>query len=703
MRRPLFACLMAAAAMPADATEAVPEGASESVAREADGRRRSERGGEAVALEQVQVTATRRPESGFDVASAVTVVGPDEIAVRAPQTVADYLRGQPGAFVQSTTPGQAIPIVRGLKGSEVLHMVDGFRLNTAFFRNSPNQYFALVDAQNVERVEVVRGPSSTLYGSDAMGGVVQVITPEPRFDGADWGARGHFRTQLASGDLSKLARVDGAAGRQDFSISGGVTWQDVGERRRGDGPRLPHTQFRAWAADSKLIWSPASEHELMFNMQYLKQPKTPRYDELVAGFHQETASSDEFYFEPNDRLFAHARYRWNAMNAAFDTAELHLGYQEINDDRRSRGAGSANRDLEKNRDRLRGFTGNFTKQIGAHALAYGFEAYWDTVDSRRTRVNIDSGASTARAPRFPDGSTMDSFALYLDDSIELAPRWQLDLGARYSRFEIELPANGGIGAKLDPDDVTGNAGLTFKATETLHLVTNLGRGFRAPNIFDLGVFGDRPGGRFAIPNADLKPETVVTWDVGIKLDRPGFQAEAFLWRSNYKDKITSVDIGEDAEGRILVQNRNVTELKLWGAEIGARWTVNEDLATYGVLNLTRGEEEYAGDRYDADRIPPLNGRLGVEWRLAPRWRLDAWALYAARQDRLSPRDLDDPRVNPAGTAGWNTWNLSLGWEFAPDARAALRLENLADRRYREHGSGLDEVGRSAVLTLDWRF
>lgn len=704
MRRSLFACLIATAAAPAGAGEvAVGEAAEPVATAESESRRRGSASGEAVALEQVQVTATRRPESGFDVSSGVTVVGPDEIAARAPQTIADYLRGQPGAFVQSTTPGQAIPIVRGLKGSEVLHMVDGFRLNTAFFRNSPNQYFALVDAQNVERVEVVRGPSSTLYGSDAMGGVVQVITPEQRFDGSDWRARGHFRTQFASGDLSRLARVDGAAGRQDFSISGGVTWQDVGERRPGDGPRLPHTQFRAWAADTKLLWNPAPEHELMFNAQYLKQPKTPRFDELVAGFHQDAANSDEFYFEPNDRLLAHARYRWNAMNAAFDTAELHLGYQEINDDRRSRGAGSSNRDLEKNRDRLRGFTGNFTKQIGAHALAYGFEAYWDTVDSRRTRVNINSGAVSTRAPRFPNGSTMDSFALYLDDSIELAPRWQLDLGARYSRFEIELPANDGIGAKLDPDDVTGNAGLTFKATDTLHLVTNLGRGFRAPNIFDLGVFGDRPGGRFAIPNADLKPETVVTWDVGVKLDQPGFQAEAFLWRSNYKDKITSVDIGEDEEGRILVQNRNVTELKLWGAEIGARWTVNEAIAAYGVLNLTRGQEEYAGDRYDADRIPPLNGRLGAEWRFAPEWNLDVWALYATRQDRLSPRDLDDPRVNPHGTAGWNTWNVRVGWDFAPDATLALRLENLADRRYREHGSGLDEVGRNAILTFDWRF
>ena len=704
MHRPLIACLIAGAMVPAGAEESAFASPKEAAETRSSEDRREGDPREPDMLDRIQVTATRRPATAFDVSTAITVVDDEDIADRSAQTIADYLRGQPGAFVQSTTPGQAIPIVRGLKGSEVLHLVDGFRLNTAFFRNSPNQYFALVDAQNVDRIELVRGPSSTLYGSDAMGGVVQVLTPEQRFDGGAWDARAHVRTQIASGDLSNVTRVDGATGHEGFSMSGGVTYQDVGHRRPGGGPRLAYTDFRAWAADTKLIWAPAPDHETMFSVQYLKQPSTPRFDELVPGFHQDTANSDEFFFEPNDRLFAQVRHRWQADSAAFDTAEFHLGYQKIDDDRRSRGAGSANRDLETNRDRLRGITGNFSKEIGTHAFVYGVEAYWDTVDSTRTRINLESGETTVRAPRFPDGSTMDSFALYVNDTIDLAPRWQLNVGGRYSRFDIELPAGDtGIGAKLDPDDLTGNAGITFKATDEVHLVSNLGRGFRAPNIFDLGVFGDRPGGRFAIPNPDLKPETVVSWDFGVKIDRGDVQAEAFLWRSHYKDKITSVDIGEDEEGRILVQNRNVTELDLWGAEIGARWVLSDALELNGALNFTRGEETYAGDEYDADRIPPINGRIGARWRLAPDWSVNAWALYAARQDRLSPRDLADPRVNPAGTAGWNTWNVRFAWDFAPRATLALALENLADRRYREHGSGTDEVGRNATMTVDWRF
>ncbi len=152
---------------------------------------------EPVVLEEIQVTAGREEESTFEVSTGVTVVGPKEVERRAPEVLPDLLRGEEGVYVQQTTPGQGSPIIRGLVGSSVLHLVDGMRLNNAFFRNAPNQYLALVDAYNVERIEVVRGPASTLYGSDAMGGVVQVITPIPRFEGVEWQLDGRGLGQFA--------------------------------------------------------------------------------------------------------------------------------------------------------------------------------------------------------------------------------------------------------------------------------------------------------------------------------------------------------------------------------------------------------------------------------------------------------------------------------------------------------------------------
>jgi len=138
--------------------------------------------------------------------------------------------------MQQTTPGQGVVILRGLKGSEVLNVVDGFRLNNAIFRNAPNQCVTLVDSQSLSRIEIVRGPMSALYGSDAMGGVVQMLTQEPRFEGNEWQPDGLLRTLYGSADDSTLSRAQGAFGNERLVVSGGATYQDVNDRRAGGSP-----------------------------------------------------------------------------------------------------------------------------------------------------------------------------------------------------------------------------------------------------------------------------------------------------------------------------------------------------------------------------------------------------------------------------------------------------------------------------------
>ncbi|NNF51030.1 MAG: TonB-dependent receptor plug domain-containing protein, partial [Gammaproteobacteria bacterium] len=175
-------------------------------------------GSEGRRIEEVQVTATRQAKSVAEVAAGVTVVGADQLEAAAPQVTPEALKGQTGAWVQQTTPGQASVFLRGLKGSEVLHLVDGMRLNNAFFRNAPSQYLALVDGQMLERVEVLRGPASALYGSDAMGGVVQVLSAMPRFDGDDFSRRARVLGRYSSAHDASLTRAEFAAGKSNFGI-----------------------------------------------------------------------------------------------------------------------------------------------------------------------------------------------------------------------------------------------------------------------------------------------------------------------------------------------------------------------------------------------------------------------------------------------------------------------------------------------------
>jgi len=195
-------------------------------------------------LEHVQVTATRSNKRDIDISAAVTVIDEASVLELAPDVIAEMLRGQPGAFFQQTTPGQGIPIIRGLKGSQVLHLVDGMRLNNAFFRNAPNQYLGLVDPYATDRMEVVRGSQGTLYGADAMGGVVNILTPEPGFAGMHWQQESRLYGSYDSVDNGWILNARTRGGKQGWGFAGGATYQDHSSRKSGGGENWCHPRTR---------------------------------------------------------------------------------------------------------------------------------------------------------------------------------------------------------------------------------------------------------------------------------------------------------------------------------------------------------------------------------------------------------------------------------------------------------------------------
>jgi outer membrane receptor protein involved in Fe transport len=659
------------------------------------------------ALEHVQVTATRTHKRDIDISAAVTAIDKTAILELAPDVIAEMLRGQPGAFFQQTTPGQGIPIIRGLKGSQVLHLVDGMRLNNAFFRSAPNQYLGLVDPFAAERMEVVRGSQGTLYGADAMGGVVNILTPEPGFDEPDWQQESRLYGSYDSVDSGWVFNARSRGGQQGWGFTGGATYQDHSSRISGSGEKLVPSGFESKAADLKFVVDSSEHSSLMLAAQVMEQPSTPRYDELVAGFGQQEPSSEQYLLKPNRRSFIHARFRLNGQSDWFDQFEAHLARQVITDDRLSQEYGSPVIVTENNRSTLDGLTLQFNSNLASGvALVWGAEYYTDAVDSTRFTHAEDPTTRTEVPGRFPDGSSMDSAALYFSGDWINTDRFSLNAGLRYSWFDITLPADENHAVvKLKPSDLTGDIHAVYALNPGLKLVANIGHGFRPPNIFDLAALGPRPGNRFNIANTDLGPETVWSFDLGLKVETDTLEFEAFAFYMDYSDKITTVFTGETTEdGRLIVRSENRNEVEIYGLETGLHWEVMDDLRLFAVVNYTRGEERNdPGVTFPADRIPPLNGQLGLEYFINDDWRVEPYLLFAGRQDRLSPRDEGDPRINPQGTAGWGTLNLLLDWQATDSLQLGLRLENLADKTYREHASGIDAPGRNIGLWLNCNF
>jgi outer membrane receptor protein involved in Fe transport len=656
-------------------------------------------------VEVVQVTASRIEKSVFDSSAAVNVLDAEAMAVETPQVISDLLWGQPGVFVQQTTPGQGIPIIRGLKGSENLHLVDGMRLNNAFFRNAPNQYLALVDVNDLSRLEVVRGPASALYGSDAMGGVVQLLTVEPRFDESYLEAQS--RLTLASADRSYGWSGSAQGGDQDSAWRAQASYTDVGDRRTGNSQRIKPSAYESRAFNSRYRRRLEAGGDFTLGLQYLRQPSTPRVDELIPGFGQSEPDSQQFFFQPNERTFLHARLRNDLESQWADDYQLNLAWQEIRDDRLTQNFGSSEQRRERNSSQLWGLTGQFTRaETLVGDLLYGFEFYHDKVDSQRLGTDLESGLTRPLVARFPDGSTQASTAVFANTVWSLGADTELSTGARYSRSSVDIAQADRPGsAEVSANDLTLNLGLTHAFNDNLNLVSNYGQGFRAPNIFDLATLGERPGNRFNIANDELTPERVDSLDAGLKWQSASLQGELFAFYSEYSDKITSVATGELTDsGRQIVQSQNVNEVTLYGLELATTWQISPAFDFRANLNWTRGRERDAdGIERDADRMPPLNGRLALDWMLNEAMVLSLWSDFADRQDRLSDRDRRDPRINPSGTPAWATANIRLDWTLPSHWRLGLSVENLFDRAYREHGSGIDATGINGIASLTYTF
>jgi outer membrane receptor protein involved in Fe transport len=596
----------------------------------------------------VLVTATRRVISNEEVSSGLTLV--DSERVQSQKLVTDALASNVGVFLQQTTPGQGAAIIRGLKGSSILHLVDGMRLNNAIFRSAPTQYFSLVPITAVERIEVLRGTPTSLYGNDAVGGVVQLVTRVPKFDTPDTQSRGEIFASFDTAELGKTARATVDIGNRTLASSFSAEYLTTGNRRTGSGTRIGPSGYESKA--TRLI-------------------------------------------------MVHGKYTRKSGPAGLDW-NTDVAWQRVDDDRVTRDLGADSRRRESNSSDLFGVTISGSRISDAGSWIVGVEYYDDRVDSQRLEENVLTGVSRAVPSRFPDGSRVRQAALFGNVQRRITARHELSAGIRISNDDISLPSTGlSVAATINETDVGGDLGWIFDASKRWQLLANVGLGFRAPNVFDLGTLGDRPGNRFNIPNTALKSERVLQGDVGVRYRSDRVKFDFMIYALRYDDRITSVGTGEvTTGGRDVVQSVNAAESSIHGAEAGIDIRISESIGVRAVLNYTWGEQQISGDDEEpAGRIPPLNGNVTLTYDKAGDYRLMSWLRFAAEQDRLSARDIGDVRIDPEGTPGWVSVGASIQKEYARNWRLSLSLDNLLDKRYRVHGSGLDAPGRNLTLSV----
>ncbi len=668
----------------------------------------------------VLVTATRSEQDPHLAPYSAEIVDATQLRQRAYRTMPQALRDVPGVMVQETAPGQGSPFLRGFTGYNTLLLIDGVRLNNSTFRSGPNQYWNTVDPLSLERIEVVLGPASALYGSDAVGGTVQAFTKSPyRYGDRGWARGGAVYTRYASAENSIMGRGELGVGRTwddgtrtGFLLGGDAkAFGDV--HGGGDIGTQTDTGYEETAFDLKVEHRFGEHERLVFLHQQLDQNDVPRTHSTTAAvsFRGSAVGTDLRRNLDQERALTYVQYHHDDLGGFFDRLHASLSWQR-QEEQQDRIRGNGAQDWQ-------GFTvdtfGTFvqleSRRTAAGTFTAGVEFYRDVVDSFLTRATPQ--ASDFIQGPVADEAYYDLLGVYLQDRIGL-PFGELILGGRYTYAaanadEVRDPVTSSpIAIDEDWSEITGNARLRVDVSEQWNFFGGVSQGFRAPTLSDLSSFETARSGEFEIPAPDLDPEHYVGYEVGSKVRTERFSGRVAWFWTEIDDQVQRFPTGNtDASGQLEVTKANVGSGQVQGVELLGSWNVLDDTNLFGGGSWQYGRVrnfESAGSSLGDEpvsRLLPLTLRGGVRHEpVDGDWYVETEVVRAEQQDRLSFGDRrDTQRIPPGGTPGYTLWHVRAGWQVSETATLDVGLENLTDYDYRVHGSGTNSPGRQLVVAL----
>ena len=665
------------------------------------------------------MTATRHAERVFDLPFTAAVEG--GAVLDRSRTVQDALRETPGVQLQRTSYGQTSPFMRGLTGYHTLMLVDGIRLNNSVLRSGPNEYWGLVDALSLDRIEVTLGPGSVLYGSDAVGGTVNAIPlrRQEYEDGFHWDRRIYLRYSAAENSITSRAQISGNVGQDlGFVIGGGLGSFDDLNAGGGLGPQA-HTGYTNRFGDVALDFHVDDHWTFDVLGQLARVNDVGRTHRTIhaVSYHGTTGGSDLRRNYDWERELAAVRLSGQDLGGFIDAANFRISYHRIAEDR-DRVRGDGRRDLQGFDVGTFGVGLELTSQTELGRLTYGADWYHDVVDSFRDNFDV-TGAFTGSAIQGPvgDDATYDLLGLFVQDEVALGQEVSLVAGGRLTWASadvgrLEDPNTGGV-SSLEDDwlSAVGSLRVLWSPVDEARVFGGVSQAFRAPNLSDLSRLDSARSNELEVPSPGLDPEDFLSLEVGGKVRWEGLALHAAYHYTFMDDVIirqpTGVMLGSEFE----VAKRNGGDGHIQGVDLSVSYDLDSNWSAFGTLQWLDGQQQTfptsmpVSATEPISRLSPLNGVLGVRWQTTDRrfW-IRAWAVLVDRQDRLNTRDMNDTgRIPPGGTPGYSVFNIEAGFALDESKRFFASVENITDKNYRVHGSGLQEPGINVIIGAAFTF
>ena len=699
-------------------------------------------------LGEVVVAASRFEEKIEQVPQQVQVLNNQELQFMNQPTTADVLQQTGTVLVQKSQLGGGSPIIRGFEANKVLLVVDGVRLNNAIYRGGHLQNSLTLDNSILDRVEVVFGPGSVVYGSDALGGVMHFYTRNPilgtpnkinlqanaflRYGTAAQEKTGHVDfniglhkvgslTSFSFSDFSDLKQGENAAG--DYGDWGKRLFYV--ERQNGqdikvlnpDPYRQKRSGYKQYDLLQKFVYAPNRQVAHGLNLQYSTSSNIPRYDRLtlLAGSLPRYA---EWYYGPQERFMSAYTLNLKAARLLYDKAQFILAYQHITESRHDRSFQKLNRNSRIENLQVLTLNADLEKKLKANNFRFGLESTYNAVNSTAFAENIDTNEKSSLDTRYPGGgSDMQSAAVYVTHTYLLKPNLILNDGIRYSKVRLQADFGENTFFPFPFQTVTqnssalnGNIGVIWQAKPSWRFSLLGSSGFRVPNVDDLSKVFESVPGNIVVPNPDLKPEYTYNGEISItKNIKQRLQLALVGYYTFYHNAITTQpgtyngqdSIVYDGQKSRVTRNVNATQAYIYGSSLQLSADITPFLSLTSSLNYTYGRIKTDSTNYPLDHIPPVFGKTSLQLSVK-KIRSEFYALYNGWKKVKDYNLLGEDNfayATPEGMPAWNTLNIRISYQVTKNLQIQAAIENILDRQYRVFASNINGTGRNFILTL----
>jgi hemoglobin/transferrin/lactoferrin receptor protein len=639
--------------------------------------------------EELVVTATRYELDSFQTPVSISVVSSQDLARQQPEKMVDVLKQLPGVDVSGEGPFRGLPVIRGMDSNRVLILVDGQRLNNAresteFAGMQPG----LVDLSMVDHIEVVRGPSSVLYGSDAIGGVINIITKQQAFhqDVFQLGGAAGYEYGDAARSNRGHAEVNGAGDRTTFHV--GASAFEANDYSSPEGV-VPNSGMKQRSFDGNLRFLVGESSVLRFDTQV-----TQTRDVGFPGFDPKTSGVDISFprFDRNKYAVTYEAGPFAGLNGLSVTTY----YQTVvKESKRNFSFGPTFflNNFTRSDINSSGLNAQSSADFASQRVTFGLDFYQDSLHDQTTESSPFGSDNDVAVP----DSDQRGYGLYAQDEITLSPRFQLGIGARGDRYTFVSKDDAHYqGSPFDVNETAGSGNISarYQVTKNVALTAVVGRGFRAPNIQERSFFGlATTGDTYIQQNPNLKSETSLNYELGFKVRYARYSGGFNIYQNNVKDFIGLAFLGKDPQTDLdLAQFRNTDRATIRGAEFQLESYLSDAWTAFGNVTYIRGTDDKTGEPLPL--IAPVKGVLGVRYQ-QPRWWGEFDTRMVARENRVA--------TGFEPTPGFAVIDLRGGYELAAGLMLQAAVENVGNVAYHEPFNVRLEPGRNVKLSVGYKF